>query len=256
MLGSTTFSPDVISVVGFGTGIGARSDSFYFLHQSLQGDGQVVVRLDKWLEPTAGALAGVMMRDDLSDSSRDVFLGLSPQGRVLFQRRKTPNAKSWQLTNPGSIPKWLHLVRQGDTISGWTSQNGDTWAFVWAARVHISDTIIAGLAVTAGQADAAAGVQFDHTQVGSLPSGSLDIGLAGLPLSLRLAGITPGAHLIPDTGAQLLVTGSPGALTALEASNDLKTWTELTRFTLSSMPQDFEEDLQPLRFYRARPVSP
>ena len=92
--GSAAFTPTALTVAGTGSGIHARSDAFYFLHQPLQGDGQVVVRFDHWFKPTANALAGVIMRSDLTESSREVFLGLDPQGNVVFQRRKTPMQKA------------------------------------------------------------------------------------------------------------------------------------------------------------------
>jgi len=42
----------------------------------------------------------------------------------------------------------------------------------------------------------------------------------------------------------------------LEGSSDLSHWSELVRFTCGDDPEDFEEDAQLVRFYRARSLSP
>ncbi|HUR45308.1 MAG TPA: hypothetical protein VMZ27_05455, partial [Candidatus Saccharimonadales bacterium] len=196
-------------------------------------------------------VAGVMLREQLNGSSKEVFLGLNTRGQLVFDRRKIAAERSWELALPGEAPMWLRLVRQGNVFSGWSSSNGSDWRFVWVARVNMSTGITAGLAVTGGETSGAAAVQFDHVEAGAVSSVPTALS-PGEQMGLVLGGVAPGAGGSGENGAQLLVYGTPGDVVVLEASSDLKTWEELRRFTMTTVPGDLEEELVPMRFFRAR----
>lgn len=256
MEGSAAFSAVGVSLVGAGAGIGGRSDSFHFLHQTLSGDGQLTARFNRWFGSDPNAVAGIMLRDNLEAGSRAVFLGLNAQGQTLFERRKNPNGRPWTLKRPSTTLEWLRLTRRGNAISAWVSPDGHSWTFLWIARINMSSSIEAGLAISSGETNNPAGALFDHVEVAALSPSPVSLAPAGGTVAIQVGSPVSGLALDDENGAQLLVYGAAGTTTVLEGSADLQTWTELGHFSLSDMPMDYEEEVLPKRFYRARQISP
>jgi ABC-type transport system involved in multi-copper enzyme maturation permease subunit len=136
-------------------------DKFYFVHQSLPGDGAITVRVTSMTgiitypppdhdEIVPGlvewAKAGVIVKDGTAQGSRYVALMVTAEHGVRMQHdfvHDTPG-------RPGAVsagaPRWLRLTRVGDTLTGEESADGASWTRVGTAP--LAGTAEIGLFVT------------------------------------------------------------------------------------------------------------
>ncbi len=149
--GSASYASGVFTVKASGSDIYNSSDSFHFMYQTLNGDGEVVARVDSVQNTYSWAKAGVMMRENLTAGSKNAFMLMSATQGTSFQRRKTA-ASSTSYTSGGTslrAPYWVKLVRSGDTFNAYQSANGTTWTQVGPTEtITMTQTIYIGLAVT------------------------------------------------------------------------------------------------------------
>jgi hypothetical protein len=111
-------------------------DSTFFVGQPLSGDGSVLALLlgQEGGHPDS-ARAGVMIREDISEGARNVFLGMtSRRGLGLTFRRNAMNRTQDEGADgqygPRQFPVWIRLQRQGDQITPFTSSDGFGWSQV------------------------------------------------------------------------------------------------------------------------------
>jgi ABC-type transport system involved in multi-copper enzyme maturation permease subunit len=170
---STT--PDSPTIVGhpyvpIGPGGEAVSDSFYFVHQSLDGDGSITARVSSLTgavlgnvgvpagpdasTPIAGgaqpwAKAGLIIKQNTSRGSAYVAIMVTGGHGVRMQYNYTGDIAGPTGTVSATSPRWLRLTRSGDTFTGSSSADGSTWTAV--GTVHLTglpSTTQAGLFVT------------------------------------------------------------------------------------------------------------
>jgi ABC-type transport system involved in multi-copper enzyme maturation permease subunit len=178
--GPVTCQPDV----PLGPGGEAVTDIFYFVRPSLPGDGSMTVRLT--------SLTGVVGSDQLNGP---VTTGLQPWSKagIIIKASTRPGSAyaaimvtgghgvrmqdnyvgdTAGLPGPASAPspRWLRLVRSGDTVTGYDSADGTRWTRVGAVRLAGRPAAAqAGLFVTSpdqvnatGGAATQATAVFDH----------------------------------------------------------------------------------------------
>lgn len=148
-----TASPVPYFVSGSGDNIGSNNDAFHFTYQDASGDCSIQAQITAQQRTDGFAKAGLMIRANTSTNSRNVFLGLTPDGGLYFHARTaTGIATNHVAGTPLSglrPPLWLKLTRSADTYSAYRSTNGTDWTFV--ASVDITGmpaNTLAGLAVT------------------------------------------------------------------------------------------------------------
>ncbi|MBO3751261.1 hypothetical protein J5X84_34750 [Streptosporangiaceae bacterium NEAU-GS5] len=140
----------------------AVRDKYYFVHQPLKGSGGITARVSD--------MTGQMRLPDVVPGVRNVKEGVVPWAKAgLLIRRSltqgTPYA-AVMLTGdhgvrmqynfihdvPGGShngPQWLRLIRSGDTITGYESDDGATWTTVGAVTLPgLPETVEIGLFVT------------------------------------------------------------------------------------------------------------
>ncbi|SHN43097.1 ABC transporter permease subunit [Cryptosporangium aurantiacum] len=122
------------------------SDSFYFVHQPVTGDTTLTVRVASLRLPsddrTAGGLtrlndpspfaspaAGLMVKDGTRPGSSYAALALTPSRGVRLQWDFDGDRRG----SGSSGPRWLRLVRSGDTLTGYESADGVRWERVGTA---------------------------------------------------------------------------------------------------------------------------
>ena len=66
---------------------------------------------------------------------------------------------------PSPAPFWVRLVRTGDTLTGYASQDGRHWQERGKATVALGETILLGLCVTSHRSDAATEATVDSVEV-------------------------------------------------------------------------------------------
>jgi hypothetical protein len=137
----------------------AVSDKYYFVHQPLKGNGSITARVSD--------MTGQMRLPDVVPGVRNVKVGVVPwakAGLLVRQslKRGTPYA-AVMLTGdhgvrmqdnfthdvpggPHNGPQWLRLTRSGDTVTGYESDDGTTWAQVSTVKLTgLPETVEIGL---------------------------------------------------------------------------------------------------------------
>ena len=149
MAGSASHASGVFTVRGSGANVWDTADGFHFVYRPMTGDGQIVARVDSVTNTDPWAKAGVMMRDGLERGEANGFAFVSAGGNVRFQRRRTAGGTTPALyTGTASMPRWVKLVRTGDTLAAYFSSNGASWTSAGTNTFIMNSTIYVGLAVT------------------------------------------------------------------------------------------------------------
>ncbi|HEX3714842.1 MAG TPA: ABC transporter permease subunit [Trebonia sp.] len=141
-----------------GPGGEAVTDSFYFVHQPLTGDGTITVRVASLSglystsggsvgaagAPLAGyvsglrpwAKAGIMVKASAKPGAAYAAMLVTGQNGTRMQYDYTGDVAGQPGAVTASSPRWLRLVRAGETVTGYDSADGAHWTQV--ARVTLS----------------------------------------------------------------------------------------------------------------------
>src|ERR1017187_413795 len=167
--GSFGYSNGTFSVTGSGEDIEDTLDAFYFVHQPLNGDGQIVARVTSLVGPyDPAAEAGVMIRESLDSGSKHAFLRVDTKTNSVFRRRLETTAYSRETAYAPTNRPWLRLMRMGNTFIAQVSTNGVDWEHVWFTTVSMSNQVQIGMAVTAHHNNSYATATLDNVSIGSL----------------------------------------------------------------------------------------
>jgi ABC-type transport system involved in multi-copper enzyme maturation permease subunit len=143
-----------------GPGGEAVSDSFYFVHQPLAGNGTITVRVASLTSavpsPRQGTMqavvmpwakAGIILKASLAGGSRYAAIMVTGSHGVRMQDDFTGD-----IPGPALRAGWLRLVRSGSTITGYASATGATWTKVAAVTLPgLPATVQSGLFTTSPQ---------------------------------------------------------------------------------------------------------
>jgi ABC-type transport system involved in multi-copper enzyme maturation permease subunit len=139
------------------------SDSFYFVHQALTGNGSVTARVGPLAStvtqrrqgarqvPVPWAKAGIIIKASLQGGAAYAAVMVTGGHGVRLQDDFTGD-----IAGPAMTAGWLRLARTGDTVTGYASPDGTAWTRVGAVTLPgLPATVQGGLFVTSPQ----------HTQV-------------------------------------------------------------------------------------------
>jgi regulation of enolase protein 1 (concanavalin A-like superfamily) len=161
--GSASASAGTFTVAGAGADVWATSDQFQFVYQPLQGDVEVLARVDSLQNTNVWAKAGVMIRESLNANSRHAFMLATPGSGWAFQSRLETGGTSYTQPGPtGTAPGWVRLVREGNLFSAYHSTNGTSWTLVATDTIAMASTVYVGLAVTSHNTSATAAASFSN----------------------------------------------------------------------------------------------
>jgi regulation of enolase protein 1 (concanavalin A-like superfamily) len=155
--GSTSYHNGVFTVAGSGEDIWGNTDEFHYVYQTLNGDGEIIARIDSMTYVWWWSKAGVMIRESLDSDAPHAFMAGTPDDptdqvtRAAFQRRLVAGDYSYNTDTSAPDPTeqfWVRIVRNGDTFTGYWSTNGTDWNWVDSVTINMSSEVHAGLAVT------------------------------------------------------------------------------------------------------------
>jgi len=147
--GSAQFANGTFTVKASGTDIWGTSDAFHYVYQQLVDNGEIRARVASVANTNAWAKAGVMFRSALDPSAAHAFMLVSAASGVSFIRRTAPGNTSVSTTMSGiAAPRWVRIVRSGNTLTGYESSDGSAWNVVGTDTISMSSTVYVGLAVT------------------------------------------------------------------------------------------------------------
>jgi PKD repeat protein len=148
LAGSTTYASGRFTVTAAGADIWGTADSFRYVYQPLNGDGQIVARVTSLMNTHAYAKAGVMIRESLNANAPNALVSFRPTGVIDLVVRTSAGASTF---NAGSttqaLPAWLKLARTGNSIVASVSPDGSSWSVVATQTVAMASNALVGLAV-------------------------------------------------------------------------------------------------------------
>ncbi len=172
-------------VQGDGADIGGSRDGFHFVYMPLRGDGELTVNVSGMITANEWAKVGVMIRESLTSSSRYGAALLTHAHGVVFQARtSTSGTSTLEESNGHRVPLWLRVIRRGDTISGYYSLDGVTWAQQGAETVAMGPDVYIGLCVTSHSAGTPCTAVFSDVTFGSDENNALRDAMLGTSATL------------------------------------------------------------------------
>jgi ABC-type transport system involved in multi-copper enzyme maturation permease subunit len=149
--------------VPVGPGGEAVTDSFYFVHRPLDGNGSITVRVTALTGgstshdlggPAAAGLqpwakAGIIIKETVKQGSAYAAMMVTGGHGVRMQYNYTGDTAGPAGTVSMASARWLRLTRSGDAITGYESADGMAWIKVGTARLAgLSPAVQAGLFAT------------------------------------------------------------------------------------------------------------
>ena len=146
------------------------TDSFFFMHQALAGDGSISVRVTSLTgllpTPPAGrgapvgtrpglapwAKAGLIIKASTWPGSAYAAVMVTGGHGVRMQYNYSHDTAGQPGPVSAASPRWLRLTRSGDTLTGAESADGNRWTTIGTAHLTgIPTTVQAGLFTTSPQ---------------------------------------------------------------------------------------------------------
>jgi regulation of enolase protein 1 (concanavalin A-like superfamily) len=177
--GATSESDGAVTMHASGADIWNAADEFQFYYQPVAGDATITVRVTGLGNTHGWAKAGVMFRESLSATSRHAMMIVSIAHGTAFQFRSAMAGDSISSTPTeiGSLPRYLRLVRTGNTITGYESANGSIWTEAGSITLPgLPSTLYVGLAGTSHNDGVLTTATFDQVSLGgATPPGGLPV---------------------------------------------------------------------------------
>ena len=160
-IGSATYASGVFTVNGSGAGITGTTDGMHFVYQPLAGDGAIIARV-----VSVQGVAGVMIRETLTGTSTQATTLFQSPYFIFCDRPSAGASLSYQGYAYATLPYWTELVRSGNTISSYFSQDGINWAPNGASQtVTMAQNVYIGLAVSSQNNSSLATATFDNVSI-------------------------------------------------------------------------------------------
>ncbi len=141
------------------------TDAFYFAHQPVTGNGTITVQMTSLTGhvtvPPAGSesdgpqtgpglppwsKAGIIIKQNTSQGSAYAAMMITGSNGVRMQWDYVNDTPGLAGTVSASAPRWLRLVRDGGTVTGYDSADGTHWTLVGTAALPgLTSTVQAGL---------------------------------------------------------------------------------------------------------------
>jgi hypothetical protein len=210
--GASSQSKGIVTLTGSGADIWHQSDGFHFVFKPLTADGSLTAEILNIQNTAEWAKAGVMVREATNADSAFALASLRADGQAQFIWRKAAGAEaeSAELSGGPGYPKWVKIVRAGDSFSAFYKLNAaDQWLSMGAAQtLRMSPNVQMGLIVCSHNDGTLCQAQFDQVtwrvenmRNGATPGPASPHG-SGETWTLDLGGVA-----IPDTPAAGRVHG-------------------------------------------------
>ena len=171
--GAFSNSGGTLMLSGAGSDVWGNADQFRYAYQTVTGDVEIIARLSAFQSSDAWAKAGVMIRQSTAAGAAHGFALMSGGNGVAYQRRPSANGSSYSTVGVRRFaPGWVRLVREGNLVSAYESDNGSTWTLVDSDTISLSGSILVGLAVTSHVPTSIATATFTNVTIRTPDTGS------------------------------------------------------------------------------------
>jgi ABC-type transport system involved in multi-copper enzyme maturation permease subunit len=218
------------------------TDSFYFVHQQLDGNGSITVRVTSLTgryssgsvgsssNPDAGtqpglqpwSKAGVIVKASTKQGSAYAAMMVTGSHEVRMQYDYTHDTPGLAGAVSAASPRWLRLTRSGGTLTGYDSADGTHWTKVGTAhltglpaiaqaglfaaspdyQIVVSQSLGGG---TTGSGSSVATAAFDHVSLSGTQAG---LGWHGGLVGTSSGGLPGAPSGFRHTGSGFTVTGT------------------------------------------------
>ncbi len=153
--GKSCYVAPEFNVAGSGSGLGGNGDQFQFFYTDLNNDEDFVMRISSQDPTPASNMAGIMMRDSVTDISRFIFIGKTGDNNLLMIYRQTVGGTAVIATTPNALnANYFRINKAGNVYSAFygISPTGP-WNQILSAPQSVnlgfgSQTIKIGMAVS------------------------------------------------------------------------------------------------------------
>jgi len=235
--GNAGYSGGTYTLYGSGADIWTTVDSFHFLYQPLSGDGAIMARImtqSTTAETAASAKAGIMIRDNLTTvNSLNATVDRTPNSVVEFIRRSVTTTNAVATTIPSlSLPRWVRLVRAGNTFTAYHSADGLIWTTVLtpAPTITMGANTSVGLVFCANANGKRGQATFDHVSVANaapvINSATTATGTFGVPFAYTITATnSPGLFTASGLPAGLTLNDATGVISGIPTAVGAGTYT-------------------------------
>ena len=149
-MGSVKFENKKIVVKASGSDIWDTRDGFNFTYQYINGDCEIITRVDSIEDTHEWAKAGVMVRETLNGGSKNVYFGMTSRHGAGFQQRPNLDDGTEGFGGKEGIqsPYWVKLIRKGNNFTVMISTNGNVWEEIGKTQLEMTENVYAGFCVT------------------------------------------------------------------------------------------------------------
>jgi len=171
-----------------GDDIWNEADQFRYAYRTLSGNGSITARVD-YLDnsPDPWSKAGVMIRQNTEAGAINTFMAMTGGdggGATYQQRMEADGASVSQHTyedGPFAPPYWVRVTREGNTLLGYTSADGENWTQRGdTVTLAMTDPVLIGLALTSHNADQATSAEFSNVALTGNVSNTWQIAEVGV----------------------------------------------------------------------------
>jgi fibro-slime domain-containing protein len=141
----------IYTIKAGGSDIQGTADQFRFAYLPMSGDFDVSVRVQSISAANAWSKAGLMVRQDLTAGSKNVYVCITPTaGNGASIQYRSTSGGGTTFINTGSItaPYYVRLTRTGNLFTAQYSAGGSSWTTISTYTLAMTDPVNFGLAVT------------------------------------------------------------------------------------------------------------
>lgn len=160
VLAGVSGNPGSAPAIPIGPGGEPVTDSFYFVHRTLDGDGSITISVAELTDHIASgpagtaagivpwAKAGLILKDGTREGSLYAAIMVTTAHGVRMQDGYVNDTAGRADPVSRASPRWLRLERSGDEITGSESTDGTHWTTVGTVRLNgLGSSVEGGLFV-------------------------------------------------------------------------------------------------------------
>ena len=180
--------PGAITLSAEGADIWNAADEFRYAYKALNGNGSIVARVDRLIDPDPWTKAGVMIRQTLDAGSAFAAVYMTGNYGIRYQARERANMNAISDSAVATAeqiamrePNWVKIERVGNDFNGYYSTDGVTWtAMAWNPQtLNMTGNVYVGLALTSHSAGNPAVAEFSGIQTTGGVSGAWQVAEIG-----------------------------------------------------------------------------
>lgn len=125
-----------------------KTDDFSFMYKEADTNSVISTRIDSVSKLNNNCVSGIMFRDELTNTSDFVMLNYEHEkgGAGLGFVYRLNGEFNKQFLRLAELPRYVKLVKIGNTIAGYHSSNGMDWEYISQVDMGFSGTDYAGIA--------------------------------------------------------------------------------------------------------------